>query len=552
VRRAWGILNSRGSKEKIMNRIQLFRSVRSGRPAGVLAAALAATLAAPFACSSDNGNGTTTVPEGRGGSGGNASGGQGGPNGSGGTGGASGGSGGSSGSAGGSSGNGGQAGTGGAGGGNDGPLETHAAAYPFGSHKFKYPAGMIAPSGGQAMVDGQVKTYYDKWKAKYLQQKCGGYVVNTAGPSGGGTGVFPETFTVSEGHGYGMVIAVMMAGHDPKAQEQFDGLFKVFKAFPSEANPNLMAWEIENACPKKYPTVMGMTPPGVPSCTESAPGCFRINGMAGWESSATDGDLDVAFSLVIADKQWGSGGAINYRAEAKKVIAAIKMSEMNQMSTLPLVADTIKMGTSDYWATRPSDFMIDHFRAFAAVTGDDFWNQSVDNIHKLLLKMQADFAPQTGLLPDFIVGTDTMPKPAPPFQPQADEGPTTGEYAYNSCRVPWHLGVDYIVSGDSRAKDELGKLNKFVQAVTDGFAERIVDGYKLDGSLGSLPPDQADHGSDPSFTAPFGVAATIDAGNQAWLDKVWTVTNQSPLDTYYGDTIRMLTMVAISGNWWKP
>ena len=48
--------------------------------------------------------------------------------------------------------------------------------------------------------------------------------------------------------------------------------------------------------------------------------------------SATDGDLDIAFGLLLADKQWGSAGAINYLAEARKVIAAIKMFEMNQNS----------------------------------------------------------------------------------------------------------------------------------------------------------------------------------------------------------------------------
>ena len=86
-----------------------------------------------------------------------------------------------------------------------------------------------------------------------------------------------------------------------------------------------MDWQILNKCPAGA------------SCKEPSPGCFRIDGPE--SGSATDGDLDIAFALLLADKQWGSGGA--YLAEAKKVIAAIKEKEMNAMTKLPLLADDI-------------------------------------------------------------------------------------------------------------------------------------------------------------------------------------------------------------------
>lgn len=37
--------------------------------------------------------------------------------------------------------------------------------------------------------------------------------------------------------------------------------------------------------------------------------------------SASDGDLDIAYPLLLADKQWGSCGAIDYAAEAQQVRA---------------------------------------------------------------------------------------------------------------------------------------------------------------------------------------------------------------------------------------
>src|SRR5213076_2333971 len=48
----------------------------------------------------------------------------------------------------------------------------------------------------------------------------------------------------------------------------------------------------------------------------------------GATDSATDGDLDVAFSYLLADQQWGSAGSVNYLAEAKKRIAAVQASEI--------------------------------------------------------------------------------------------------------------------------------------------------------------------------------------------------------------------------------
>jgi endo-1,4-beta-D-glucanase Y len=48
--------------------------------------------------------------------------------------------------------------------------------------------------------------------------------------------------TVSEAHGYGMILAVLMAGYDDKAKEYFDGMYWYYKAHPSEITPYLMAW----------------------------------------------------------------------------------------------------------------------------------------------------------------------------------------------------------------------------------------------------------------------------------------------------------------------
>jgi endo-1,4-beta-D-glucanase Y len=397
---------------------------------------------------------------------------------------------------------------------------------PFGMHTFKYPAGVLKPTGTQQALDASVTAYYDMWKAQYLKQKCGGYVVQTEG----GTGAKDGTFTVSEGHGYGMVIVALMAGYDPKAQEIFNGLYSVFRKFPSTNDPNLMDWQILNQCPTGF------------TCKQPVQGCFRIDGSE--SGSATDGDMDIAFALLLADKQWGSNGA--YLSEARKVIAAVKAKEMNSMTKVPLLADDIGPGDKMYYTTRPSDFMLDHFRAYGKATGDAFWMQSVDAVEGLLASVQKNFAPMTGLIPDFVVDTNTaMPKPAPPRWPE-DEGNTTGEYAYNSCRVPWRMATDFIASGDTRSRDMLKAMMSGIKVLAMGNPKNIVDGYTLTGEYSGSASSY-----DVSFSAPFAVAAITDT-DQAWLDAAWKDIEMRPLSAYFGDAIKMISMIVISQNWWAP
>jgi hypothetical protein len=199
-----------------------------------------------------------------------------------------------------------------------------------------------------------------------------------------------------------------------------------------------------------------------------------------------------------------------------------------------------------FYTTRPSDFMIDHFRSFGKATSDMFWTQSVDAIHGLLDGIQMRESPMTGLIPDFVVETDKTPKAAPPKWP-ADEGDSTGEYAYNSCRVPWRLTTDFVVSGDAKTKAEVAKINTWFKAASMGNPHNVVDGYTLGGQISSSAA-----GTDLSFLAPFVVASIIDS-DQAWVDKSWAELLKDPADhAYFGDTIKMISMIVVSQNWWAP
>ena len=122
-----------------------------------------------------------------------------------------------------------------------------------------------------------------------------------------------EDFTincVSEGQGYGMMIAAYMAGYNPDAKTIYDGLYNYYRAHLDSISYELMAWEQNTACID----------------TSNA-------------DDATDGDMDIAYSLLLANKQWGSTGTINYLQEANKMIDSLMAFVINKHSHFTELGD---------------------------------------------------------------------------------------------------------------------------------------------------------------------------------------------------------------------
>lgn len=382
-------------------------------------------------------------------------------------------------------------------------------AVPFGSHLKPYASGTILPTGSQATIDAAVVTFYNKWKTNFVVS-AGNYGLAVKSTDAD----YPY---VAEAQGYGLELTALMAGADPTAQATFDGILKYVLAHPSANNSGLLAAEQNSSF-------------------------VSVNG----KDSATDGDLAVAYGLLLADKQWGSSGTYNYKQLAVARINAIKASEMDPNTKLPTLGDWNTPGDSLYNSTRPSDFMIDHFRAFKAATNDPFWDQAVTATQNLLTQQQNTYAPNTGLIADFVVNTNTTPKPAPA---NFLEGKTDGQYSYNAVRVPWHIGTDAVVYGDAISKAQAQKITAWFRSKTGDDPTKIVAGYKLDGTA-------AESYLDPEFVATLGPAAMADPSNQAWLDKIWSYTvaqsKTSAANDYYAASLMLQSMIVMSGNYWAP
>lgn len=388
-------------------------------------------------------------------------------------------------------------------------LHAQSVLKPFPQH-ITYTQGIIIPNHvSRQKLDNTVLSFYNQWKSRYAKpaKAKGQRYIWFERPGG--------KQCVSEGQGYGMIITALMAGTDASAKITFDELFRYYHAHPARAGQYLMSWAQD------------------------------YQGINTDHSSATDGDMDIAYSLLLADKQWGSKGAINYQKEAKALLADIMKYEINQKSFTILLSNETEPDSKDYYDTRTSDFMPSHFKAFKIATGDIRWDKVTANTYKLFAAMQQKYSPDAGLLPDFIQQVNHNPHPA---KAMYLESKYDGCYNYNACRVPWRVAVDYLLYGDARAKAFVRPINNWIRSTTSGNPDNISAGYTLAGN--DLPTR---HFEALSFIAPFAVAASIDTKNQQWLNHVWDYLVNFKLKDYdyYDNSIKMLDMIILSGNYWR-
>jgi len=264
--------------------------------------------------------------------------------------------------------------------------------------------------------------------------------------------------------------------------------------------------------------------------------------------SAFDGDADIAYGLLLADKQWGSEGRVNYQAAADTVITAILASTIGPTSRLPLFGDWVDPEGSPYnqYSPRSSDFMPAHFRAYGRATNNPTWADVISNTQAVIATLQTHYSPATGLLPDFIVPaspTDHTPQPASPY---FLEGPRDGDYFYNAGRAPWRIATDALLNNDPVSFTQAGQISVWAENVTGGDPKAIKGGYALDGT----PLPDSDYFTT-FFASPLGVAAMTIPSQQAWLNAIYDTVYANYLD-YYEDSVTLLCMLIMTGNYWDP
>jgi endo-1,4-beta-D-glucanase Y len=317
-----------------------------------------------------------------------------------------------------------------------------------------------------------------------------------------------------------MMILALMAGYDPMAKMYFDSMNRVRKAFPSREDPRLMSWVV----PKNGSKAVKPQPP------------------------ATDGDMDMAYALLLAYDQWGDEANNHYLADAKTVIAAMETVFITKGAATSKFYPRLNIGDHDHLnsgapenkpdMTRPSDFIVDHMRAFGKASGHSVW---MDVENGSLSILQGVRNQTTGLVPDFVVADP----PVPSATGTADEQVCYACFSYNSCRVPWRQAVAIVQYGVPGSRDVADKMVTWARGKYKDDPNTMGSDFSLAGA-----PKSAD--GDSAFTSPMIAAGVTDAKHQAWLDKGWGYMKQEGGKGYYGGSITLMSMLAVAGNWWIP
>lgn len=354
-----------------------------------------------------------------------------------------------------------------------------SAAFPFPQNAI-YPYG-IMPNGRSHL---HAEESYLAWK---------NYYVTTSGACGYRRVLFNDmSSTYSEGIAYGMLLSV-----NYNDRELFDDLWRYYMAHMDPRG--MMHWHIGS-------------------------NCGQILGDGG----ATDADEDAAFALILAHRQWGSNGSINYLQHA--------ITQINRIYQWEVEPGTYVLKPGDYWGgsnvTNPSYFAPAYYRAFRAVTGNAGWDSVITRCYDIL---QRAAHVTTGLVPDWCRADG---QPAPGF---------AYYYYYDATRTPWRIAMDYVWFGEPRALDFCRKISNFVRAIG---SVNVGEGYQLNGTpMGSAHLNV--------FVGPFASAsmATTPAYqafcDSAYDDNVQTVPPYPP-GNYYNRSLRTLTLFLQTGNFFNP
>lgn len=345
-------------------------------------------------------------------------------------------------------------------------------------------------TGPSFLSNDEAYSFYKTWKKKYLVScKDSMYRV----------GWNQREQTSSEGIGYGMMLTAYFG-----EKEYFDGLYTYYEQ--KRGSRNFMPW---------LTTCDGIIDSG----------------------SATDGDIDTAFALIVAYNQWERA---DYLENAKAIINRIKehltvycdTEEGHKVITIkPGVYGEPEVAWGGAGLTDLSYYMPAEFRVFAEVTGDAFWNDLADDTYYHVWKAAHEV---TGLVPDWQ-SVNGVPSGEP------DSG-RKGSYWYDASRVPWRLGVDYLWYGTEDAKKWCKKVVEWIY--NNIGIKKITDEYQLNGD------SHPDGYHVTAFVGGFAVGAQTFSQD---LVNEFSKELKSIYDyTFFCSTLKVLYALSLTGNFWRP
>ena len=317
--------------------------------------------------------------------------------------------------------------------------------------------------------------------------------------------------TVSEGIGYGMLITLFQGDWDA-----FNRLWIYSQAYRNSA----------------YASGRGLMPWLTASFSWDIPD----------ESSATDADLDIATSLILAYYMSGNTAYLN---DALTLIAALWNNEVNLSNHLLYSGDTPTWKAAANPSYNLSYFSPVALRLFALVDKNHDWTSVLNAQYTYMLNVQAA---GTGVFPDWSDGSGNAINP-----PNNSAKTTYWTFNKESVRIPWRIAWDYYWFADERAASVLNTLNNFIMARSNNDPLSIpAVNYSWNLSIGA---DIQGQNLPTQWQAAW--CATGMAGNSMdWLNTCTNVLNATVMQTsassYFPNILQMMYSQLLNGMYVKP
>lgn len=345
-----------------------------------------------------------------------------------------------------------------------------------------------AGAGTAAAFNGAISRIYATWTRNFVRTDGNNLKVIAPEQENG--------VTTSEAMGYGMLIAAAMG--DKTAFDKFWGYVQ------GKLSNGLMTWK---------------------------------DGQTG---SATDGDVDIAYALLMAGAQWGG----SYASSAATMISAIKSQDVS--------GTRLKAGSNWDPGFNPSYFAPSYFREFGGM-------DAVTTACYSLLTTNVNA--QTGRFPTDWTDASGGPVTGQSLGAQVTAGFTVPVFGYDAARVPWRIGLD-ACGGNATARDLVNSIVQYFAGKYDQGAS--IDLLKAGWVKSTGNPAGSGDGAvakdfQGSFIGPMGVGAmgaTVTSAptvrDRAFRTMLDVLESPDFNTTYFPSTVGFITLLIMSGNFPTP
>ena len=251
------------------------------------------------------------------------------------------------------------------------------------------------------------------------------------------------------------------------------------------------------------------------------------NGTPHEVRSATDADLDIAYALILADVAWPGFG---YKEEAVTLINNLyQYSVDSQFRLLP--ADLVNLPGHDPFELNPGYFSPAYDLPFSVATGESGWLNVRAKSYAILSGIQH---PTTGLVPDW---TDLN------GQQHGEE--VKDKYFHDAVRMPWRVGLDYLLTGSPNALTLLQKMETHIKNLHPDYRTA----WNKTGAYNPIDRTQGFIGNSPNAAMISPVLVGMMATNDpAFIQEGWMWMRDKNHDDTFNTALKAISMLTISGH----